>query len=151
MILKLAKPSEEVIEDPDLSGPVIIALCFGLLLLLSGKLQFGDIYALFVIGNILLFLLFNFMSQLEIIPLYSIMSTVGYSLIPMLLLGFLRIFTSMKGPAGIILCLTISCWSSLAASNFIEALMKQTNPDRKPLLIYPLFLFYVCFTMIVIF
>lgn len=151
MILKLSKPSEEVIEDPDLSGPVLIALCFGFLLLLSGKLQFGDIYALFVLGNVLLFLLFNFMSQLEIIPLYSIMSTVGYSLIPMLLLGVFRIFNNMKGPAGIIMCLAISCWSSLAASNFIEALMKQTNADRKPLLIYPLFLFYVCFTMIIIF
>lgn len=79
------------------------------------------------------------------------MSTVGYSLLPMLLLGFLGIFTSMKGTGGILLSLAVSGWSSLAASNFVEAQMKQTNADRKPLLIYPLFLFYVSFAMIIIF
>lgn len=151
MILKLAKPSDQVIEDPDLSGPILIALCFGILLLLSGKIHFGDIYAIFVIGNFLLYFLFNFMSQVEIIPLYSMMSTLGYALLPMLILGFFGIFTSMKGTAGIILSLGISGWSSLAASNFVEAMMKQTNQDRKPLLIYPLFLFYVSFAMIIIF
>jgi hypothetical protein len=31
----------------------------------------------------------------------------------------------MKGGLGIIFSLAISAWSSLAASNFIEALMKQ--------------------------
>ena len=50
-------------EDPDLSGPILIALCFGMLLLLSGKIHFGDIYAIFVIGNLLLYFLFNLMSQ----------------------------------------------------------------------------------------
>lgn len=63
MILKLTKPSENVIEDPDLSGPIFIALCFGMLLLLAGKIHFGDIYAIFILGNFLLYLLFNFMSQ----------------------------------------------------------------------------------------
>jgi hypothetical protein len=53
------------------------------------------------------------------IPLYNIMSTVGYALLPMLLLGFLGIFTSMKGTAGILLSLAVSGWSSLAASNFV--------------------------------
>lgn len=64
MILKMSKPSEEVIEDPDLSGPILIALCFGVLLLLSGKIHFGDIYAIFVFGNLLMYFLFNFMSQI---------------------------------------------------------------------------------------
>lgn len=59
------------------------------------------------------------MSQVEMIPLYNIMSTVGYALLPMLVLGFFGIFTSMKGTAGIILSLAISGWSSLAASNFV--------------------------------
>lgn len=122
-----------------------------MILLLSGKIHFGDIYAIFVIGNGLMYFLFNFMSQVEIIPLYSMMSTVGYALLPMLLLGFLNIFTSMKGTAGILLSLGVAGWSSLAASNFVEAMMKQTATDRKPLLIYPLFLFYVSFAMIIIF
>lgn len=79
------------------------------------------------------------------------MSTMGYAMIPMLLLGFFSIFTLMKGPIGITLSLAVSGWSSLAASNFIEALMRQTDTDRKILLMYPLFLFYVSFAMIIIF
>jgi hypothetical protein len=129
----------------------LIALCFGMLLLLSGKVHFGDIYAIFVLGNILLFFLFNFMSQIETISLYNIMSTMGYSMIPMLILGFMGIFITMKGPLGIILSLVVAGWSSYAASNFIEGIMKQTESNRKALLIYPLFLFYVCFAMIIIF
>jgi hypothetical protein len=90
-----------------------------MLLLLSGKVQFGDIYAIFVIGNFMLYLLFNFMSQVEIISLYNIMSTMGYSMIPMLIVGLLGIFISMKGPIGIGLSLGVSGWSSFAASTFI--------------------------------
>lgn len=79
------------------------------------------------------------------------MSTVGYALLPMLIVGFFGIFVSLKGAIGILLSLAIAGWSSLAASNFVEALMKQTTSDRKPLLMYPLFLFYVCFALIIIF
>lgn len=151
MVLRLGKPENDMVEDADLSGPIIIALCFGVLLLLSGKVHFGDIYAIFVVGNILMYFLFNFMSQIDVIPLYSIMSTVGYALLPMLLLGFFGIFSSLKSNIGIIISLTVSGWASLAASNIIESLMRQTESNRKPLLIYPLFLFYVSFAMIIIF
>ena len=151
MVLRLGKPENDMVEDADLSGPIIIALCFGVLLLLSGKVHFGDIYAIFVVGNILMYFLFNFMSQIDVIPLYSIMSTVGYALLPMLLLGFFGIFSSLKGNMGIIISLAVSGWASLAASNIIESLMRQTESNRKPLLIYPLFLFYVSFAMIIIF
>lgn len=151
MVLRLGKPENDMVEDADLSGPIIIALCFGVLLLLSGKVHFGDIYAIFVVGNILMYFLFNFMSQIDVIPLYSIMSTVGYALLPMLLLGFFGIFSSLKGNIGIIISLAVSGWASLAASNIIESLMRQTESNRKPLLIYPLFLFYVSFAMIIIF
>ena len=65
MVLKIGKPSDEMIDDPDLSGPTIIGLCFGLLLLLSGKVHFGDIYAIFIVGNFFIYLLFNFMSQVK--------------------------------------------------------------------------------------
>ena len=65
MILKIGRPSDEMLDDPDLSGPTIIALCFGLLLLLSGKVHFGDIYAIFIVGNFFIYMLFNFMSQVK--------------------------------------------------------------------------------------
>jgi hypothetical protein len=72
-------------------------------------------------------------------------------MIPMLALGVAGIFIMMKGPIGIIMCFVLTGWSSFAASNFIEGLMKQTATNRRVLLIYPLFLFYICFAMIIIF
>jgi hypothetical protein len=63
LILKLSQPSYDIIHDPDLSGPIVIALSLGFLLLLAGKIHFGDIYAMFIVGNGLLYILLNFMSQ----------------------------------------------------------------------------------------
>ena len=45
------------------------------------------------------------------------MSTLGYALLPMLLLGFFGIFFSLKGTIGILISLSIAFWSSLAAGN----------------------------------
>lgn len=84
------------------------------------------------------------------VSLYSIMSIMGYGLLPLLPLGAVGIFVSLKGPIGIVVALATAAWSSFAAGNFMDVLIKDTK-DRKALVIYPLFLFYVSFTMIVIF
>ena len=67
LFLKVSQPSYDMINDPDLSGPILIALTLGFLLLLSGKVHFGDIYAMFILGNVLLYFLLNYMSQVLII------------------------------------------------------------------------------------
>jgi hypothetical protein len=74
----------------------------------------------------------------------------GYGLLPMALLGLMGIFVSLKGGLGIIIALATAFWASYAAGNFMDALIKDSK-NRKALVIYPLFLFYVSFTMIVIF
>jgi hypothetical protein len=63
MVVTLKRPTEDNLGEPDLSGPVIIALGLGFLLLLSGKIHFGDIYGVSIIGTILLYFLLNFMSE----------------------------------------------------------------------------------------
>jgi protein YIPF5/7 len=67
-VLKLSQPTYDVIHDPDLSGPIVIAMALGFLLLLAGKIHFGDIYAMFILGNCLLYCLLNFMSQVNHSP-----------------------------------------------------------------------------------
>ncbi len=62
-IIKFEKPLIRYVEQSDLFGPALIAFMLGLLLMLSGKMHFGDIYALLVVGNFLIFLLVNLMSQ----------------------------------------------------------------------------------------
>ena len=63
LILKFGQPSYDIINNPDLSGPILIALALGCLLLFAGKLHFGDIYAMFILGTGLLYFLINFISQ----------------------------------------------------------------------------------------
>lgn len=78
------------------------------------------------------------------------MSTMGYGLLPMLGLGAVGVFISLKGALGIAVGLGAAFWASYSAGNFMDVLIKDSK-NRKALVIYPLFLFYVSFTMIVIF
>jgi hypothetical protein len=79
------------------------------------------------------------------------MSTVGYGLLPMCLLGVLGIFAHLNGMVGTVFGLALAGWCSFAAGNYVEALMKEPYQNRKLLIVYPLFLFYVSFAMIVMF
>jgi len=63
MTLLIQQPDYSLLENSDLAGPILIAMAFGCLLLLSGKIHFGDIYAMFVFGNTLMYFLINYMSQ----------------------------------------------------------------------------------------
>ena len=63
IIVKFGQPSSDIIQNPDLSGPILIALSLGCLLLMAGKIHFGDIYAMFILGNLLIYFLLNFISQ----------------------------------------------------------------------------------------
>ena len=78
------------------------------------------------------------------------MSTMGYGLLPMLGLGVVGVFVSLKSGLGIVVALAAAGWASFSAGNFMDVLIQDTK-NRKILVIYPLFLFYVSFTMIVIF
>ncbi len=80
------------------------------------------------------------------------MSSLGYGLLPMIILGMFEILFSLKSSYGIFLCLAMAIWASISASKFFEGLMKITLEENKSLvIIYPLFLFYMSFAMIVIF
>ena len=57
------KVSDELVQSPDLSGPILISVTLGFLLLLGGKMHFSDIEAGFIIGTVLLYMLFNCMNK----------------------------------------------------------------------------------------
>ena len=92
--------------NPDLAGPIFIAFTFGFLILLSGQLHLGDIYALFIFGNLGLFMLFNFMNKVGNVSLYSVMSILGYCLLPMLVLGLIGVVFRLRSAFGIIASLS---------------------------------------------
>jgi hypothetical protein len=69
-VVTLQKADKDIIASPDLSGPILISLALGCLLLLGGKAHFSDIEAEFFLGNFTMYLLFNFMRKVRV-PLYA--------------------------------------------------------------------------------
>lgn len=67
----------------------------------------------------------------------------------MLLVGLFGIFFPLNNGVGIILSMLLSFWCAYGASNFVE--MELNVDDRKALIMYPLYLYYVSFAMITIF
>lgn len=78
------------------------------------------------------------------------MSILGYCLLPMLILGLLGVFLRLNSPIGVIVAILTAVWGSVAAGNFMDVLIRDTK-NRKPLIVFPVFLFYMSFTLIVIF
>ena len=64
--MKAEHPPQALLEEPDLAGPILVAIVLGILLMTLGKYHFGDIYTMFITGNILLYLLYNLMSKVHI-------------------------------------------------------------------------------------
>ena len=148
-IIVVDRPYQVYVDEPDLAGPIFIAFVFGLELLLSGKVNFGDLYATFITGNFLAYLLFNLMTQKEHISLYSIMSILGYGMTPLLLLGLVGMFASLKGQLGLAYGMGVSVWCGLSAANYLELMIG--GHGRKALIVFPLCLFYASFVMVTIF
>jgi hypothetical protein len=52
------------------------------------------------------------------------MSSVGYALSPMLIVGFVGIFVNLQGGIGIFLSLSVAMWSSISGGKIMIALLK---------------------------
>lgn len=56
-IAKLKKVNKEIVDEADMAGPLMIAILFGTILLLKGKVQFGYIYGFGITGCLAIFCL----------------------------------------------------------------------------------------------
>ncbi|KAK0508642.1 hypothetical protein JMJ35_008918 [Cladonia borealis] len=54
--------SQHIMDDSDLAGPILFFLLFGTFLLFSGKVHFGYIYGLALVGSLSLHTIFSLMS-----------------------------------------------------------------------------------------
>ena len=76
------------------------------------------------------------------------MSFLGYSLLPMLVLAFFGVFIPLTTPFGVLLSLLLAGWCAASSGNLIAAV---TMHPHWWLVVYPLFLFYLSFALIIIF
>lgn len=143
------KVNEEILNDCDLSGPLVIGAALGVCLLLAGKLHFGYIYGLAVTACLCVCLLLNVMSQKGGIDLYRTMSILGYGLLPVVFLAFIGIILSLKSGFGTVLSVLCICWSTATASRFFATAISMHQ--QRWLVAYPVGLVYVCFALITVF
>ncbi|XP_011164754.1 protein YIPF5 [Solenopsis invicta] len=139
-----------LLQDSDLAGPVAFCLVLAAFLLLAGsKAHFGYVYGLAMTSCILMYILQSLMSSSSNITLSSVASVLGYCLLPVVVLAGFGVFTTLKGPMGLILAILAVAWASLSASRLFSTMSGEE--DQKLLIAYPCLLLYGVFTLIIIF
>jgi len=141
-----------VIQDGDLVGPIALALLLGGELLLSAKLQFGAIYGFGLFGCFAMTLILNLMSPQDAISVWTVTSILGYALLPVNVLAFLKIFLVNLGrmeTMGRILGIVTVLWCTVASTRLMEQGCGMR--DQRYLIAYPIAMLYSAFVLITIF
>ena len=143
-----AKPHESIIHDEDLAGPLVFCIAYGFSLLLVGKIQFGYIYGITALGCLCMYTLLNLMSKRDVSAV-CIGSTLGYCLLPMVILSFLSNFITLNGLVGLVLTVIFILWCSMSSSKLFVANLDMSN--QQLLVLYPCFLLYGIFGLLNVF
>ncbi|CRH01202.1 Yip1 protein, putative [Plasmodium relictum] len=143
------KIDHSLFENSDLSGPLLIVLSLGFILLLAGKASFSYIYLIGIISSLSIYLLLNMMSQNLTLDLYRTISMLGYSLLPLVILSIISILINLRSKKGYTISFFCILWSALTASRFFEVALCMNS--QRYLVAYPIFLLYSCFALIIIF
>lgn len=141
--------TSDIMADSDLAGPILFVLLFGTLLLLAGKVQFGYIYGVGLFGTISLHYLFKYMSNDVQLDLVRSASVIGYCLLPLVLISVVGVVISLDNLMGYIMSGIAVLWCTYSASGFYVATLKLHNV--RPLIAYPLGMFYTVFALMAIF
>jgi len=140
----------ESLRDTDLAGPLVLVLAFGGFLLLSGKVHFGCIYGIAVLGCLAIFVLVNLMADSGASVAVGVtVSVLGYCLLPMVVLAGISILVSLQDVLGMALTTLAVFWCALSASKlFVTALDMRY---QQPLVAYPCALLYAALALLTIF
>jgi len=139
---------ERIMDDADLAGPLLFFFLFGMLLLLSGKPQFGYIYGFGLLGSMSIYTLLNLMSD-KGIDVYRVVSVLGYCLLPMVGVGAVSVVVTLDGIVGYLLSLLSIIWCTFSASGIFVAVLRMS--EQRLLVAYPVGLLYGCFALLSVF
>ena len=144
----LGRTTQDVVKDQDLAGPLMFCLLFGAALLMQGKVQFGYIYGIGVLGCVGMYGLLNAMAP-QPISVTCTVSVLGYCLLPMALLSLLASLASFQGALGLGVSGVAVVWCSASASKlFVTALAME---HQALLVAYPCGLLYAVFALLAVF
>lgn len=140
--------SAEISNDGDLTGPVLFCLIFAVCLLLAGKVHFGYIYGVALVGTVSLHFIFKLMSD-RTVDFVRTASVLGYCLLPLVPVAFLGIFMQLDNMMGYILSVMSVIWATYSASGFF--VMSLGLDNVRPLIAYPVAMFYSVFVLMAVF
>ncbi|EKG20069.1 hypothetical protein MPH_02618 [Macrophomina phaseolina MS6] len=167
----LARIDQHIMDDSDLAGPILFFLLFGTFLLFSGKVHFGYIYGLALLGSTSLHMILSLMSPpvdpatasssghpshpttsshfSSTLTFPRSASVLGYCLLPLVLTSLIGIVVPMDGLFGYILTTAAIMWCTYSSSAMFCAVGRMSG--MRGLVAYPLGLFYVGFGIMAIF
>ncbi|KAJ7326655.1 hypothetical protein JRQ81_016414 [Phrynocephalus forsythii] len=148
-VLNPMKPADgSIMNETDLTGPMVFCLALGGTLLLAGKVHFGYVYGMSAVGCIAIHALLNLMS-IASVTYGCVASVLGYCLLPMVILSTYAIFFSLQGSLGTVLALIIIGWCSLSASKIFTSALAMEG--QQFLVAYPCALLYGLFALMTVF
>lgn len=164
----LARIDQHIMDDSDLAGPVLFFLLFGTFLMFSGKVHFGYIYGLALLGSISLHIILSLMSPplgdtssdpsppahgsshlSSTLTFTRSASVIGYCLLPLVLTSLVGVILPMDGMLGYVLTSLAIVWCTYSSSGMFCAVGRMR--DMRGLVAYPLALFYISFGIMGIF
>jgi len=230
VLMPMRSMDEHIMDDADLAGPLFFLLCFGIFLLLTGKVHFGYIYGFGVSGCLAMYLVLNllvsctgaeggrewkrkrgridyiryiliilrhnvnspclnyhvsinltaltphflplslplprphslppfppyfppyfppFPQSVKEIDIWRVCSILGYGLLPVIVLSFLGIAVSLKGPVGQGIATFTIAWSTYSSTRLFEKALNMSQ--QRYLVAYPVALVYAIFVLITVF
>lgn len=137
-----------IMNETDLTGPILFCVALGLTLMMAGKVHFGYVYGISATACTGMYILLSLMSSLAV-SYGCVASVLGYCLLPMVALSAFAVFSSLQGVLGTLLVLLAICWCSFSASKiFISTLAME---GQQLLVAYPCALLYGLFALLTIF
>ncbi|XP_028923790.1 protein YIPF6 [Ornithorhynchus anatinus] len=147
------KKSSALLRDWDLWGPLV--LCVSLALMLQGGSadskedggpQFAEVFVIIWFGAVVITLNSKLLGGT--ISFFQSLCVLGYCMLPLTVALLLCRLLALAGPGGtgaglfvvrLLVVLAMFAWSTLASTAFLA---DSQPPNRKALVVYPIFLFY---------
>ncbi|RKF73377.1 Protein transport protein yip1 [Golovinomyces cichoracearum] len=162
---------QHLMDDSDLAGPILFFFLFGTFLLFSGKVHFGFIYGLALLGSVSLHIILSLMSPPPADSIHATrsqppspqsslqltssltfprsLSVLGYCLLPLVFVSLVGVILPLQGMGGYILTTAAIIWCTYSSSGMFCAVGRMH--DMRGLVAYPLALFYVGFGVMGVF
>ncbi|CDS05837.1 hypothetical protein LRAMOSA08365 [Lichtheimia ramosa] len=139
---------DTIMDDADMAGPLLFVFLFGIFLMLSGKVHFGYIYGVGLLGVVSIFLILNMMSETGI-DWSRTASVLGYCLLPMVMLSGFSVVLPLGGFVGLLLTAVSILWCTYSSSGMFTSVLHMS--EQRFLVAYPVGLFYACFALMTVY